>query len=190
MMRPMKETETGRLPDRELLEQQLAELPIAQYEFFETGELEFGERLRMICQAECPRYGKTWACPPAVGTIEECRDRCLSYPRGLLIVSLAEVTSISHMEECLATRPAHEAMTHEVIRLLQAQGLEVYGLSTESCAICEHCTYPHAPCRHKDKMLPCLESHGIVATALADKYGIEYLYDSQVVTWFSVLLYR
>ena len=176
--------------NRELLEQQLLELPIAQYEFFETEELEFAERIRMICEMECPRYGKTWACPPAVGTVEECKARCLAYPHGLLITSLAEVSSISHIEECLATRPAHEAMTHEVIRLLREQGLEVYGLSTESCALCKECTYPNAPCRHKEQMLPCLESHGIVATTLADTYGIEYLYGPQVVTWFSILLYR
>lgn len=176
--------------NRELLEQQLSELPLAQYEFFETHELEFAERIRVICQSECPRYGKTWACPPAVGTVEQCRERCLRYPKGLLITSLAEVSSISHIEECLATRPAHEAMTHKIIELMEAQGAQVYGLSTESCALCEHCTYPNAPCRHKDQMLPCLESHGIVATALADKYGIEYLYGPQVVTWFSILLFR
>ena len=176
--------------NRELLEQQLSQLPIAQYEFFETHELEFAQRIRMICETECPRYGKTWACPPAVGTVSECKARCLAYPHGLLITTLADVTSISHMVECLATRPAHEATTQEVIRFLQEQGLEVYGLSTESCAICQECTYPNAPCRHKEKMLPCLESHGIVATSLADKYGIEYLYGPQVVTWFSILLFR
>ena len=176
--------------NRELLEQQLSELPLAQYEFFETEELEFAERIRVICETECPRYGKTWACPPAVGTVEQCKERCLRYPHGLLITSLAEVSSISHIEECLATRPAHEAMTHKIIELMEAQGAQVYGLSTESCAVCERCTYPNAPCRHKDQMLPCLESHGIVATALADKYGIEYLYGPQVVTWFSILLFR
>lgn len=173
-----------------LLEQQLSELPIAQYEFFDTHELEFGERIRTICQSECPRYGKTWACPPAVGTLTECKARCLSYPKGLLITSLAEVSSISHMEECLATRPAHEALARQVIELLKAQGAQVYGLSTESCALCEECTYPTGPCRHPEKMLPCLESHGIVTTALADKYGIEYLYGPQIVTWFSILLYK
>lgn len=176
--------------NRDLLEGQLLELPIAQYEFFETEELEFADRIRSICETECPRYGKSWACPPGVGTVAECKAKCLSYPKGLLITSLAEVSSISHMEECLATRPAHESLTRQVIDLLEAQGLEVYGLSTESCAICQDCTYPVSPCRYKDRMLPCLESHGIVTTALADKYGIEYLYGPQVVTWFSILLFR
>lgn len=176
--------------DRALLEAQLAELPIAQYEFFDTDELEFSQRIRMVCELECPRYGKTWACPPGVGSVEECKARCLSYPRGLLISSLTEVSDLSDMEACLATRGPHEALTHQVMDLLKAQGLEVYGLSTESCALCENCSYPHGPCRHKDKMLPCVESHGIIVTALAEQYGVVYDYGGNIVTWFSLLLYR
>ena len=122
--------------------------------------------------------------------MEECRARCLSYPQGLLISTLTEVEDISDMEQTLTTRPAHEAVTHQVAELLRAQGAAVYGLSSESCAICTQCSYPGAPCRHPDRMFPCVESHGIVVTALAEKYGIEYQYGNNVVTWFSLLLFR
>ncbi len=172
------------------IEEQLAQLPIAQYVFFGTEELEFSQRIRTVCEVECPRYGKTWACPPAVGTVEACRERCLSYPQGLLISTLAEVRDVANMEEALATRPAHEEVTRQVAQLLREQGLEVYGLSSESCGVCESCTYPDGPCRHQDKMMPCVESHGIIVTALAEKYGIEYAFGSQIVTWFSLLLFR
>ena len=176
--------------DRAILEAQLAELPVAQYEFFDTEELEFSQRIRTVCEIECPRYGKTWACPPGVGSVEECKARCLSYPRGLLISSLTEVSDIADIEACLATRGPHEELTHQVIDLMKAQGLEVYGLSTESCALCENCSYPDSPCRHREKMLPCVESHGIIVTALAEKYGVVYDYGGNIVTWFSLLLYR
>lgn len=176
--------------NRELLEEQLAQLPLAQYQFFSTQELEFSERIRLVCRMECPRYDQTWACPPAVGTVEECRARCLGYPEGLLIVTLTEVNDLSDTEECLATRPAHETITHQVAALLRQQGVEVYGLSTESCAVCEQCAWPDGPCRHPEQMFPCVESHGIVVTALAERYGVEYNYGGNVVTWFSLLLYR
>lgn len=175
--------------NREALEAKLAALPIAQYVFFETAELEFSERIRTVCRMECPRYGKSWACPPGVGTVDECRARCLAHPHGLLISTLTEVEDISDMEQTLATRPAHEAVTHQVAALLRAEGVKVLGLSSESCAICPQCTYPDAPCRHPEKMFPCVESHGIVVTALAEKYGIEYQYGGNVVTWFSLLLF-
>ena len=50
--------------DRELLERQLTQLPIVEYLFFETEELTFSPRVRYICETECPRYGKSWACAP------------------------------------------------------------------------------------------------------------------------------
>ena len=62
-------------------------------------------------------------------------------------------------------------------------------LSTEACAICEHCAYPDAPCRHPELMFPCVESHGIIVTALAGKEGIDF-YGGNLVTWFSLLLFR
>ena len=162
--------------NRELIEQQLSALPLAQYGWIETAELEFSERIRRVCEQECPMYGKTWACPPAVGTVEECRARCLSYPHALYLTTLA-------------TRAPHEAVTREALAILKPHVKDVMALSTEACAICEHCAYPSAPCRHPELMFPCVESHGIIVTALAEKEGIDF-YGGNLVTWFSLLLFR
>ena len=40
-------------------------------------ELLFSERVRYICRTECAMYGRSWACPPAVGTVEACRERVM-----------------------------------------------------------------------------------------------------------------
>ena len=90
--------------DRELLAQQLCALPIVQYEFFETSDLLFSDRVRHICRTECPQYGKSWACPPGVGTLEACRERCLRYPHALLITTMAETCDIADIAATLATR--------------------------------------------------------------------------------------
>ena len=63
--------------DKVLLEQKLAQLPLFQYSFMKSEDLIFSERVRMICETECPRFGTTWACPPAVGSVEACKERCL-----------------------------------------------------------------------------------------------------------------
>lgn len=174
--------------NRELLEQQLAELPLFQYFFVNPDELLFTERVRYVCQAECPRYGKTWACPPAVGSVEECRGRCGTYENLLVISTVTEVEDGSNMEQTLATRGDHETVTHQVDLLLRAQGLKPLVLSTESCAICDNCTYPNGPCRHPDRMYPCVESYGILVTDLMEKHGMEF-YNGNIVTWFSLLFY-
>ena len=176
--------------DRKLLEEQMSQLPIVQYEFFPTAQLVFSEKVRHICRTECPQYGKSWACPPAVGPVADCKARCLSYPNALLIVSMAEVTDIADMAQTLATREEHEELTRTVRQLMRQQGVEPYVLSTESCAICDHCAYPDGPCHFPDRMVPCVESQGILVTDLAERFHIDFQAGNNLVTWFSLLLYR
>ena len=40
--------------NRERLEAKLSELPLYIYDFIDPRELEFSERIRWICQNECP----------------------------------------------------------------------------------------------------------------------------------------
>lgn len=176
--------------DKEQLAQQLCELPIVQYEFFETCELTFSDRVRYICRTECPQYGKSWACPPGVGTVEECRERCLQYPHALLITTMTEIEDIADIEATLATRAPHEEVTRQVNALVRSQGIDTYVLSTESCAVCDSCTCPDAPCRHPERMYPCVESHGILITDIAERFGIDFQAGGNIVTWFSLILYR
>ena len=176
--------------DRERLEAQLSELPLLQYEFFSTSELTFTDRVRYVCRTECPMYGKTWACPPAVGEVEECRKKCMRFEQALLISTITEVSDIANIEETLSTRAPHEEITRQVHALVKEQAQETMVLSTEACAHCEKCTYPDAPCRFPDKMYPCVESHGILVTDLAEKYGIAFLAEGNLVTWFSIIFFR
>ena len=176
--------------NRELLEERLSELPLYIYDFIDLGELEFSERIRWICQNECPKYGTTWACPPGVGTVEACRERCMGYQNCLLISSIAEVRDIADIEETLATRPAHEALTEKVADILRDQEVRPYILSTQACAICDRCAIlDNQPCRFPEKMPPCVESHGINVVPILEKLGLEFQFGSNVVTWISLLLF-
>ena len=174
----------------EQIESRLAELPLLAYAVVDPNKLEFSQRVRTVCQQECPRYGKTWACPPAVGSVEECRCRCLAYEHCLIIATVAEVSYIGNMEEALATRPAHEAVTDQVGAIFRDAGMEPYILSTEACALCDHCAYlDGAPCRFPEKMHPCVESHGINLIPTLEENGIEFQFGSHLLTWISLVFY-
>ena len=176
--------------DKELLESQLAELPLYAYHFLEPKDLEFSDRIRWICEHECPMYGKTWACPPGVGSVEHCKAKCHSYKDCLMIATITEVQDISDISETLATRPAHEKITDEVRDLMRQQGIEPYILSTEACAACDRCAILDGqPCRLPETMHPCVESHGINVLGLLDDLGLSFQYGENVVTWFSLLFY-
>ena len=174
----------------ELLEAQLSELPLYIYHFLTPGELEFSDRIRWICEHECPMYGTSWACPPAVGSVSACKSKCMGYQNALMIATITEVWDISNIEETLATRPEHEAITDQVRDLFREQGIEPYVLSTESCAKCARCSWLDGePCRFPDKMHPCVESHGINILGIIEELGLTFQYGENVVTWFSLLLY-
>ncbi len=173
------------------IEQELAELPLYIYAWVEPKDLEFSDRVRHICQTECAMYGKSWACPPGVGTVEECKAKCLSYNKALLISSLTEVADIADLEATLATRRDHESLTDHVGDILRAHGLDPYILSTEACAICGRCAILDGkPCRHPEKMHPCVESQGINIIPTLEANGLEFQYGQNVVTWVSLLLFQ
>ena len=177
--------------DKEKLEQQLLELPLYTYFYIEPQRLEFSDRIRYICQAECPRYGQSWACPPGVGSVEECKAKCMGYKECLVIGTITECSDIADIDETLATRPDHEAVTDQVSQLLRDMGVEPYILSTDSCAICENCTCPEGkPCRHPERMHPCIESHGINLIPTLEENGLEFQYGGNIITWYSILFYN
>ena len=176
--------------DHAILEAQLAELPLFTYGFISPSVLDFNERVRFICKQECPMYGKTWACPPAVGTVPECQGKCMQYKNCLMIATLTEVSDIANIEESLATRGDHEELTEQVADFLRQQGVEPYILSTEACAICEKCAYLDGqPCRFPEKMHPCVESHGINVIPAMEALDMPFIYGENVVTWVSLLFF-
>ena len=177
--------------DREKLEQQLSQLPLYTYFYIDPNALEFSQRIRYICQHECPMYGKTWACPPAVGEVEDCKAKCLSYKNCLVIGTIVEVADSADVPGTLETRADHEKVTNQVRDLMREQGVQPYILSTEACAVCERCAYLDGlPCRMPGKMHPCVESHGINVIPTLEQNGLDFIYGTNIVTWYSLLFFN
>ena len=176
--------------NRELLEQKLSELPLYIYDFIDPSDLEFSSRIRWICEHECPMYGQSWACPPGVGTVDDCQKKCMGFENCLMVSSIVEVNDITNIDETLATRPDHEALTNEVRDIMREMGVEPYILSTEACAICEKCAILEGkPCRFPETMHPCVESHGINVVPMLESRGLEFQFGANVVTWISLLFF-
>ena len=177
--------------DRELLEQQLSELPLYTYFYVDPQSLEFSDRIRWICEHECPMYGKSWACPPGVGAVSECAAKCKSYTSCLVVGTITEVEDGGNMEAALRTRPEHEAITNQVRDMLREQGVWPYILSTEACAVCERCAVLDGlPCRLPGRMHPCVESHGINLIPTLEENGLDFIYANDIVTWYSLLFFN
>lgn len=172
------------------IEEQIAEQPLMQYEWLAPSDISFKEEVRQICMWECPRYGKSWSCPPGVGTVEECKEDCLQYEGVFLFTTIAEVSDVANLEETLQTRFEHENITRSIGEIFRKEGAKVKLLSSESCAICDICAYlEKKECRHPDYMIPCIESQGILVTELGERYGIPFIDSLTTVQWFGLIFY-
>ena len=169
------------------IEALITRYPIYQYAFVSTDDIEFTDKVRSICKKECARYGKSWSCPPAVGTLDECKNRCHRFPEALFFSTIADVEDYSDMDRLLETRREHEKITGEIEELLKKEGNQCYTLSSDSCALCEKCTYPKRSCVHPEQMHPCIESHGIVIIPLVEANHMDYFMGERMVVWFSLI---
>ena len=176
--------------NKQLLEEKLSALPLYNYGFIDPNQLELSDRIRYKCEQDCPKYGSSRACPPAVGSVEECKKKCLSYKNCLLISTITEVEDIDNIHETLQTRHPHEKLTNQVRDLMREMGVNPFILSTESCAVCERCAYADGlPCRMPGRMHPCVESQGINIIPTLEEMGMDFQYGENVVTWVSLLLF-
>ena len=67
---PCKEPETVRV------QKTIFETGFKEAGIIPAAQLTFHEEVRKMCEGnQCGCYGTTWACPPAVGSLEECRER-------------------------------------------------------------------------------------------------------------------
>lgn len=171
------------------IEEYISQYPIYQYAFADTDQIEFSDKVRTICKKECKQYGHSWSCPPAVGSVKTCRKVCLSYPKALLFSTVAEVEDYSDFERLLETREDHELITRKIVKYLKEQGVICYTLSSDSCSICDKCAYPRE-CRHKEAVIPCIESHGIVLMNAIEKYHMDFYLGEQTVLWFTMIFLK
>ena len=97
----------------EKFEEFISQYPIFEYRILDTKDITIQERVRTICQEECERYDSTWACPPAVGTLQECEKKIKRLHQAVYISSEPEVSDIINKEEMIYKKRALEDLNKE-----------------------------------------------------------------------------
>ncbi|MCC6095477.1 MAG: DUF2284 domain-containing protein [Eubacterium sp.] len=175
---------------QEQIETLIQKFPIFEYGFLKPSQIEFSEKVRTICRTECSRYNTSWSCPPAVGSVETCRKRCLEWQDAFFFSTVHEVSNVMDLKEGARTRSSHEELTDRIEQSIRALGLQTWRLSGDSCNVCERCAWPDTPCRFPDRMHPCIEGQGILVAKLAELCGMDYYLDAGTQLWFSLIFYK
>jgi predicted metal-binding protein len=171
--------------------EKLADIGISQYGIIPTMQIPFSQEIRKICeQNSCRKHATTWACPPAVGTFIECREKCLSFESALVFNAVYPIEDSFDFEGMLAAHKEFKTICDKLYLMVNTQTNEFLLLSNESCIRCTKCTYPNSPCRFPDMLFPSIEGFGIVVADLAKHARIGYVNGKNTVTYFGMLLYH
>lgn len=174
-----------------LIRRAAAESGFTEFGAIGTKNLKYYPEVRKICEGNvCRNYATSWACPPAVGSLEECRARTEQYDTMLLFSKKYDLEDSFDFEGMTAGlqnfKRAVDAFDEKLKGILPAFLL----LANEGCGRCKKCTYPDAPCRFPQLLHPSLEGYGFVVNELAGRAGIRYNNGPDTVTYFGALLFN
>ncbi len=140
------------------------------------------DEVRQMCES-CNAYGTRWSCPPGCGTLPECRERVAGYTLGLLVQTVGQLEDALDGEGMMAAEATHK----QSFEILHRQILPLYprllALGTGGCRLCEHCTYPDAPCRFPERMTPSMEAYGILVLQACKDSGLPYYYGPGTISY-------
>lgn len=169
---------------------EIKETGISGYGIIPPSEIVFEQEIRKICENNlCRQYGKSWACPPAVGTLEECKAGCLQFDTAMVFNAVYPLTDCFDFEGMMEGHAAFKQLCDRLYLAAQKRLNHFLILSNEGCNRCKTCTYPESACRMPEMLFPSLEGFGINVTSLAARAGIRYNNGENTVTYFGMLLY-
>ena len=168
-----------------------SECAFSEFGALNPSALEYYPEVRKICEDNsCRNYAKTWACPPATGTLAECRERIGRYNDMLLLskkYKLEDSFDFEGMKKGLLDFKETFDIFHQKIDNILSDYLI---LSHEGCIRCNKCTYPDAPCRFPHLLHHSLEGYGFIVSELAKNAGIRYNNGPGTVTYFGAILFN
>ena len=162
----------------------------SEYGYLSVGSLNFYSEVRSLCESNsCRNYATSWACPPAVGTIDECRARVEHYDNALLFSKVYQVSDSFDFEGMQKGLRNFKHIVDDFAQRLQGVLSDYLLLSNEGCGRCTRCTYPDAPCRFPNLLHHSIEGYGFIVSELAKAAGIKYNNGPNTITYFGALIF-
>lgn len=150
--------------------------------------------VRELCkQNACGQYGKNWACPPAVPSLDELKQRFEPFDSFLVIWEVYPLKSgfdwKGMMEGAALFTQSLSAMKEALDETVFRNDYLILGAG--ACGLCKTCTYGEGkPCRRPDDAIVSLEACGIDVMALMKDHGMKYYNGPNTVTYVGGVFYH
>ena len=151
----------------------------------------FMPEVRDMCSVNtCRQYGKNWCCPPGCGSIEDAAKRAAEYSYGIIVQTVGQMEDDFDYETIEATSHKHKDNFAVLAEGLRKRYPDMLPMGAGTCSVCETCTYPDAPCRFPDKIMPSMEAYGLWVSKVCEISGIPYNYGKQTIAFTSCYLLK
>ena len=166
----------------------------AENGFTHAGELEmsslvFRQDVRDMCSADkCRSYGRSWSCPPAVGSLERSAEIASKYHRGIIVQTTGQMRREIDYHTIFKVNDQHVRNFAALSRQVRTLFPGCLPMGAGACSICRQCTYPDRPCRQPDKLIISMEAYGLLVNDVCKASGLEYNYGDKTVTFTSCIL--
>ncbi len=149
-----------------------------------TKDLRFLKEVRDMCAVNtCGRYGASWSCPPACGSLEELSAKARKYTEGIIVQTVGQLEDSFDWEgiQDAANRQRDNFM--KIWGELEKQYPDLMPMGMGSCTLCEKCTYPDAPCRFPKRRTASMEACGLVVSEVCKSCGIPYNHGPNTIAY-------
>lgn len=154
-----------------------------------TAALVARPEVRDMCAGgRCQRYGKSWSCPPACGSLAACQARMRAYTGGVLVQTTAQLADDFDYESMTRAQEEHKKNFFTLARQTRLLLPDCLPLTAGSCTICRSCTCPERPCRFPQKMLSSMEAYGLLVSEVCAASGLAYYYGPGTLTYSACIL--
>lgn len=149
------------------------------------------QEVRQMCAANtCRKYDKNWSCPPACGSLEECRREIERCAEGILVQTVGKLEDSMDVEGMLEAEKRHKARFLKMQEAMTEKCLGLLALGTGCCTICDSCTYPISVCRFPGKRISSLEAYGILVSDLCSRNHLRYYYGPDTIAYTACFLWE
>ena len=157
----------------------------------EITTLEFLQDVRDMCAADkCNRYDKSWACPPACGTLDEMRERVKGFKSGVLVQTVGDLEDSYDWEGIQDAAKRQGESFGRMWDKLEDGGASVFAMGTGGCPKCETCSYPDSPCRFPDRMAASMEACGLYVSKVCTDNNLAYNYGPNKIAFTACFLLK
>lgn len=149
-----------------------------------------GEVRDMCASGRCQRYGHSWSCPPACGSLEHISKLLSSYTGGVLVQATTVMDGDFDAEAIERAQKKHKEDFATLARQARLLHPDCLPLTAGTCTLCNRCTYPDRPCRYPAKRLSSMEAFGLLVRDVCRDAGLPYYYGPGTLTFSSCILTR